>query len=291
MATEVKRPCSAVAVRYVHDVRTGEFLNIGTILMSPAFNFVGARFIQSWARVTAAFPDADPVLLRRLARLVDRACDEWVASTRQLEFHRVDDLTLFLRGVIGVDDASITFSPIIAGITSDPAATLGELFFLYAAKHATPEPKPSRDEADIWRAFVQQLATPEILVRLEPFVLSASHYSYRFEHTWMNGLRNAAQPLSLDMVDPRSIREKATHWTGRLIYARPSQHDMRVHFLVGMPPETAPKSVLHAASDAFAILEDSLAGEASLVTEDREAEFADQIATDLRAHSAGESTD
>lgn len=285
----MKKPCEAIVVRYVHDVRTGEFLNIGVILMSPAHDFVGARFINSWARVTAAFPDAEPVHLRRIARAVSRACDEWLAGTKQLEFMRVDQLETFLRSVIAFDDASIVFSPPISGITPDPVITLNELFFTYAGRHADVDPPPSRDEADIWRGFVERLATPSVVMHLQPYQMQSKHYSLSFEHTWLNGHRNAAQPISFDMLDARSIREKATQWTGRLKIIRPSDFNLRVFFLVGLPPGGASKFVRSAAVDAMAILEENLAGDVVMLTEDREGELAFKIAQDVKPHLEGPS--
>ena len=66
----MKQPFQAVAVRYVHDVLTGEFLNIGVVLLCPAAPFAGARFISQWSRVTATFPNAELPHVRRLAAAI-----------------------------------------------------------------------------------------------------------------------------------------------------------------------------------------------------------------------------
>jgi hypothetical protein len=100
----------------------------------------------------------------------------------------------------------------------------------------------------------------------------------------MNGQRNAAQPISLDMLDPSRIRDKATQWTGRLKIVRPSDFELQVFFLVGMPSAIATKHVRDAADDAFAILSENLAGEVTMLTEDREEELANKMAHDLRPH-------
>jgi hypothetical protein len=292
MATEVKRPCQAISVRYVHDVRTGEFLNIGVVLMSPGNDFVGAQFITHWARVTGAFPDAEPVHLRRIVRAIMHACDAWLAATsQQLQLTRVNDIETFLRTVIEFDgDASIRFSPIISGVTANPKGTLDELFYLYAGRHAEPEPRQSREDADVWRSFIVKLAKPEIVLHLRPHVLSVPHYSLSFEHSWMNGQWNATQPLSLDMLDPNRIREKATQWTGRLMTVRPSTLDTNVCLLVGMPPPETPRLVRIAADDALAILEDNLRGEAWVLTEDHEDELAEKMIADITAHTRATET-
>lgn len=70
----MKHPFQAVAVRYVHDVLTGEFLNIGVVLLCPERGFAGARFLTQWSRVSAAFPNAELPLLRRIAVEIESAC-------------------------------------------------------------------------------------------------------------------------------------------------------------------------------------------------------------------------
>jgi hypothetical protein len=281
----MKAPCEAVAVRYVHDVRTGEFLNIGVVLMSLGHVFAGARFLAHWGRVTAAFPGADPVHLRRVAHALEQACDSWVAASQQLDLvERVDDLTKLIRSAIELDDASIQFSPPITGVTPDPRVTLDELYEAYAGRLSEPEARPSRDDADVWRGFVRRLAKPEILVHLQPHVLETSHYVLSFDHAWRNGQWNATQPLSLDLLDPGRIRDKATAWTGKLMTVQPSAFDTQVYFLVGMPGAQSPRAIRTAADDAVAILEDKLAGEAHVLTEDRGEELARKLASDIAAH-------
>lgn len=69
----MKHPLTAVAIRYVHDPRTEEFLNIGFVLFCERHGLAGARFLSRWGRVTAAFAGADLPLLRRMARSSARA--------------------------------------------------------------------------------------------------------------------------------------------------------------------------------------------------------------------------
>ena len=97
MAEQVKVPCQAVAVRFVADPRTDEFLNVGVVLFCPARRYAAAKFLSSWARVSNAFPEADLVHLRRVKRLFEKACETWSASTQQPElFESVSTLDALL---------------------------------------------------------------------------------------------------------------------------------------------------------------------------------------------------
>lgn len=128
----LKLPFEAVAIRYVHDVRAEEFLNIGIVLLSRAHAFAGARFLPQWGRVSAAFLGADLVLLRRVARAFQERCAEWAADVhRLLPLDRPTEVKALVHSVMLPDDASIQFSPVIGGITTDAERTLGELFQVY----------------------------------------------------------------------------------------------------------------------------------------------------------------
>jgi hypothetical protein len=92
---------------------------------------------------------------------------------------------------------------------------------------------------------------------------------------------NIAQPVSLDMLDARAIREKATNWTGRIYTLRPAEHNAKVVFLVGLPPSGAESDLCEAASDALQILSGNLEKDAQVITEDRGDELAAKIERDL----------
>jgi hypothetical protein len=116
-------------VRYAPDPAGGEVLNIGVVLLVPAFSFFGARFVDSWSRITGAFPEADLVHLRRIASTVERACA--AASDAQLSLVRVEDVATAFDQIIPVEDASLMRSTPLSGVTADPQRTLDELFGRY----------------------------------------------------------------------------------------------------------------------------------------------------------------
>jgi hypothetical protein len=147
MAEQVKVPCQAVAVRFVADTRTDEFLNIGVVLFCPDRRYAGAKFLTSWARISQAFPTADLVHLRRLKRLFESACETWTASAQEPAlFREIGNLRDLLASMLALDDATITFSNAISGITANPEATLAELFRLYGGEAEGEEVQVGRDD-------------------------------------------------------------------------------------------------------------------------------------------------
>ncbi len=282
MAEQVKVPCQAVAVRFVADPRTDEFLNVGVVLFCPARRYAAAKFLSSWTRVSNAFPEADLVHLRRVKRLFEKACETWSASTQQPElFESVSTLDALLAKVVAVDDASIQFSRVVSGITAQPEETLAHLFRLYVSKAPDEGAVEGRDDEAVWRSVVK-LATPEIVRALTRHSLRSAHYEQVFERSWKNGAWNVAQPLSFDMLDPQRIRDKALLWSSRVRELQPAENDTTVHFLVGMPDDARSTEVKKAARDAFEILGDTIAkDDARIVPESRAEDLIRKIEEDL----------
>ncbi len=280
----MKQSFQAVAVRYVHDVLTGEFLNIGVVLLCPAAHYAGARFISQWSRVTWTFPNAELPHVRRLAAAIQAACDQLYPRQGDiLRLAREEDITSFLSRVLPPDDASIQFSGVIRGISDDPARTLSELTSRYAERYLRDgAERAPRTDADVWDAFARKLAKRIDMNRgLSSVTLRSPAYGFDFERAWKNGKLNIAQPVSLDLLDARAIKEKVMAWTGRVVTLHPSKQDAQITFLVGMPPPEAERTLVQAASDAVRILGTNLVGEADVLTEDRSDELIERIARDF----------
>jgi hypothetical protein len=277
----VKVACEAIVVRYIHDLATEEFVNVGVLLFAPSVGFSGARFLPSWVRVTAMFPDADHVHLKRLATTIETKLQTWTAQTRsELPFFEAKSLRAALPEILGGDELGFRPSAsAIRGLTSAPEQTLTELFDRYVGKFITQAEVVTRDDHDVWRAFAQNFPDPSFNYVFQPVHVRGPHLEHEFSHGWKNGVWNAAQPLSFDLVDPSRIRDKATAWVGRVLSLHVAEQNVRLSFLLGMPGEARPKEVRRAARDAKAILEDGL-NDVDLWDEGKSKKLIDKIARD-----------
>lgn len=274
-------PFQAMVVRYVHDVSVDEFLNIGIVLFAPGAQFAEAAWLDSWSRITHAFPGAKPALIRRITRAVDDALSKWASEQSELALSPSSSLSALLTRALAPDEASIAFSPAISGVTPEPRRALSEYFDLYVGKQLRADLKrPTRDDRDVWNQFAASLDR-SVLSRLEQRAVVAPHLRVEFEQAWKNGVWNLLKPLSLDLNDRDAIETKATTWVGRVTALRNSLDDHRVVFLLGLPREGASPDVFTAAADAAALLRDTLAQSAQVVTEAEQRELALRMASDL----------
>lgn len=286
ISDEMKRRFQATVVRYAPDPSSGEMLNIGVVLICPERRFAQARFIESWRRVTATFPAADFVLLRKLTSALQGACQ---AAYDTPQMSSTDDVESFLSSVIPAQDGALLYSKPMSGITADPERTLSQLFvrFVPSVSEQGSSVRPRRDDEAVWQAVSKPLKERGLLNLLVARQLKGSHYDERFEHAWKNGQWNVAKPLSFDMSDPQSIKKKAANWAGRIRSLQPISQHTKVHLLVGLPPAEASAEIREAANHALALFHEELGsqGIATIVPESDGIALADQIERDL-AHAA-----
>ena len=64
----MKTTYSTITLRYLHDVVTGEFANIGVVLYSAEQRYLEARFTPSYERLNAIFLKIDHLHYRALMR-------------------------------------------------------------------------------------------------------------------------------------------------------------------------------------------------------------------------------
>ena len=284
MDAQVKAPCQAVAVRYMHDLVTGETLNIGVVVLCPARGFARARFLQSWGRITAAFPRSSPVHLRRVCAAIAEACDRWVEHSGEL-FAGTSDVAALVREAL-TNEAGITLSPTISGVTSDPERTLGELFDRNVGRYCEVAEVASRDDADIWQGFARRVRERDasVLSKLQRRTLSSREFpAFRveLEHAWKNASWHAVYPLSLDLTQVRSITLKVSALVSHIDLVAPRAHDTDIALVVGLPSAKADRDVRRAAEDAVALIEKRLRGAAEVVPEEQGDTIAAQMVRDL----------
>ena len=68
----MKTTYSTITLRYLHDVVTGEFANIGVVLYAPEQRYLEARFTTSYERLNAIFLKIDHLHYRALMRYMTK---------------------------------------------------------------------------------------------------------------------------------------------------------------------------------------------------------------------------
>jgi hypothetical protein len=232
-----KTPYSFTVLRYVHDIATGEFLNVGVALLAPDCRYVNALCRPTFQRLKHVFPTLDGESFRASMRHVTHEFERLHQQLRDqlpLSEHSAGVMG-YAHSVLGPDDSSLQWSPMGAGMTVDPERTLDQLFdrFVMAYdKQATP---PRRQDDDVWRHFSHALQQRQVLKHFVPKTISVRDDQLEFEHAWKNGVWHCLAPVSFDLASSESIRDKAHRWLGQLTSVAQSSEAFKLYFLVGGP--------------------------------------------------------
>ena len=96
-------------LRYVHDVASGEFANVGVVLCAPEVRYAGAVCRDTHGRISRMFPDMDREGFKSLMRYIESRVDvmgERLRGELPLEAMPADAGAL-ARSVLPHDDSSL----------------------------------------------------------------------------------------------------------------------------------------------------------------------------------------
>tara|TARA_R110002072_G_scaffold300627_3_gene478530 strand:+ start:583 stop:1458 length:876 start_codon:yes stop_codon:yes gene_type:complete len=235
-----KRSYSYTVLRYVHDVVSGEALNVGVVLHVPSKGFLKVQTRKTIGRLKQVFPDLDRHDFVEAMRAVDRGLGA-IAKRAKGEplFDGQADARSHALKVLPNDDSALQWSPVGTGLTADPAKTFERLYERYVMQYDRKADRRRSDE-DIWRPVREKLAEREVHVPFEPKVVSGTQDQIEFKKAWKNGKWHAYEPVSLDLADADHIKDKARRWRGHLsAVAEGSKDDVELHFVLGRPQNTS----------------------------------------------------
>jgi hypothetical protein len=125
----VKGPYTYRILRYVHDIETAEFINVGVVVALNDASCVAARFTNDCKRVKGAFPSLDAeVFLARMKRL--QACFDAMDAARCSEVRAREGTCIetLIRSVVPLEDSALHWSATASGIGGPFALVLESLY-------------------------------------------------------------------------------------------------------------------------------------------------------------------
>ena len=275
----MKTAYSFVTLRYVHDVVTGEFANVGVVLYAPEQRYLEARFTSSYERLNALFVKIDHANYRNLIRHLDNRFTELAAEIREgLNLGPVQGIEELVRRVLPADDSSLQWSPAGGGFSTNLAETVGQLYARMVERYTRVGEIASRSDEDIAKPFRARLK--QAAEKLKEKRIEAKDYQYEFQYAWKNSIWHLYEPVSFDLVDPGSIVEKANRWLGRGVALHDSKEQFKIHFLLGEPKRAGSEKAFESAKHLLA----KIPGQMELVEESALEDFAEAVAAEIIGH-------
>lgn len=269
-------------LRYVHDPVTAEFVNIGVALYAPDAKYLNALCTSHYQRLSRMFEPIDGDHFRQITRYVQaqiEALGQRLATELALRSspRNIEDV---LRQVLPSDDSAIQFSSAGGGFTADLDKTLYELYTRNVERYATRLERPSRDEEDVWKVFRAPLEKRQVIKHLTPKKIVAPNYDYNFERARKNEVWHAYEPISFDLAEADSIKDKANRWLGRVTSLADSQEKFTLHLLMGKPRESKLQTAFIQAQNIL----NKMPVKHEFVQEDEAEEFAESLTNEIKEH-------
>lgn len=275
----MKTAYTFVTLRYVHDVVTGEFANVGIVLYSPEERYLEARFTASYERLNALFVKIDHGNYRNLIRYLSNRFVELAAEVREgLNLVPVQGIEELVRRVLPHDDSSLQWSAAGGGFSANLAETVGQLYARMIERYARSGEVASRNDEEIAKPFKARLK--KAADKLQEKRIETKDYQYEFHYAWKNSIWHLYEPVSFDLMDPGSIVEKANRWLGRGVALHDSKERYKIHFLLGDPKRPGSEKAFESAKHLLA----KIPGQKELVSESDVNAFADSVAADIANH-------
>lgn len=276
------KPYQFVIIRYVHNLSTEEFVNIGILLWSPRERQMSYLVSERYSRLSNFFEGFNGNHYRSMIRQLKSYLRSVQRNERLLrEVNTIGDVaeSAFSKG-----PSCFQWSEAMGGVAEDLPIRLRAIFANIVDRHYEKRNRVRRDESDIYRDMHRQLIHAlrrgDLIEKLETDVkVEGEHFDHKFKIGWQNGTRQFLEPISFDYTQGVDLIEKAYVWSGRL-------QDLSKHANFRMTGVVAPPTnehLLRYYGEAIKILQES-PNIRTIVEEDEFDTFLPEIKDELAAH-------
>lgn len=283
-----KAPYTYSVLKYVHDVASGEFVNLGVVLYSPTHDFFRSSMRRTISRIVRFFPDAKARALTRTIRALETSINRRGVSIKNeraqdMFFEELKDVLDLASKQLPVDDSSLQWSSVSGGLTSDPEKTLDHLFDRLVSRYDEKNKKEARTDDQVWRNFSKALEARNLTSDLRQHEIQAPVDSVCFDHALKNGKWHVLEPVSFDLLDGMSIKRKARQILGEMTILEKSTDDFDVYFLVGTPSHPDVRKEYEVAMSTLSMIPRAI--NAHIYTEQQADEFALRMVSVMANHN------
>lgn len=238
----MKHACRYALVRFMPYPETGEFANVGVVVMSPTARFFGYKLLDRVGRITAFFDELDATVykraretfrdeLGRIGQMIERAFIGAVNGPSA-------DFANFAFDELSRPREAIIYADLPRGaIVADPRAALNEFFDHYVGRSfVTPVYQERMVEqrvrgilkaVDLQKAYQTRVLGLDIQARV-PFVkVDDKDRAVRL-----------IKPLDLDRSDPTRLYDHGWEWLGKIKKLRRDKQLNGEALFVLRPPES-----------------------------------------------------
>lgn len=270
-------------VRYIHDLVTGEFVNVGIIIYQKETRFLDAKFISKYSRLSNFYSHVNGHYLISTLKNLKSGLKKVSQNFETLfsdEYNSIVDIT---KSILQIDDSSLVCSEIKYCLDLDPSKALNDLFDRLVNKYTLETDKEIVSDSKVWRTVYKRYFDKyEITNKLKPHTVKTSHDSIEFDKAWKNGKWNCYQTLSFDLKKADAIKNKVYKWSGILKELENSKEGIHVYLLTNTPKHN--KTISKFIFDTLGSKKTESI-QVTLITEKEAEQFAKKVKHELELHN------
>ncbi|HEY3179779.1 MAG TPA: DUF3037 domain-containing protein, partial [Casimicrobiaceae bacterium] len=218
----MKRSCHYAIVRFLPFVETGEFANVGVVLICPEDRYFGARLMERrFGRVTQFFEGLEGKTYREAVRMFReelRSFRSTLKSGGPLDGRKKLDASLGIRlfdELTRPRESLLRFSEVRTTIAEDPEAKLLELFAFYVERNFVTKEYQELVLDRAMRSMLRVANLHELFIKAEVGT-DDFHVTIPFVHIEGDAPQVAIKPLNLNYADTTRIYDHGGHWVDRV---------------------------------------------------------------------------
>lgn len=282
------KPYDFAILRYMHNIASGEFVNIAVVMWLPDESRFIYRITTKHGRVSHFFypfnSNAYTLNCKLIKNRFDQGLKELVSGKQGHLFNKYPkSIEQVIYSLVAHDASAFQWSEIKSGISNNPEKRLEQLFVEFISRHevAGRTRKEHRDDTKVFSTIKNQLKATGLYHKVEPdVVIKSPYFSYTFKLGWHNGERQVIEPISFDYQSSNDIIDKAVNWSGRLVNL---ERDNDTNFeMTGViaSPNLSDSKLKSAYKDATKIIKNSPCIR-TLITEEDFSSFIPKIEEDI----------
>lgn len=263
MTSEARYHCHYSIVRFAPFVETGEFANVGVLLICPEFGFLDYRIeSRRVARISRFFEPIDADFVRESIRAADyelnrlkRSLGRMEVGQPQLKFGGTNPVEVLFREMIRRREGIVRYSEVRSVKTASPSSEIKRIFEFYVRKSFVTHDYRERVLENEIRSYLKKTDFSEKFRRTE---LDDGLYRRKFPFVYMQdgSAQKVIKPIYLGQKRPTEIIDHAVKWSTAVDrFKKARKISGEVLFPVEGPSEFSNRS--HRAHiDAMRLLED-----------------------------------
>lgn len=268
-------------IRYQHDHFTGEFVNVGVVVYAKEDRFLRSKTTNKYQRITHMFPEANGQWVLRVLQNFNAGIQQ-IATDLDKLFGPSEQLELITHQVLSRDNNAIQLSEVKWSIDVDLEAALEDLYHSQVEKYLqVKENSQSLLDDDVWRLkYKTYFEKYGIDKRLRVHEVQVPKDVFSFQKSWKNEIWHCYEPLSFNLKERESVKDKVYKWAGRLQGLQHANDPLHLTLMTSISPKH--KELMSFVNEYLKIASETLT--VDIVTDDQAEKLAAEVKQKMDKH-------